>query len=1107
MSIALVAIIAIVLITLIVSFSHPLKISSSSISQDRVGAVTALYDDNDIGGGYDGKGRTSSPPTAIKSLADCRPYGICDVNDDGILDSADIELILDSLINESNACSGNKKAVCDLNRDGQVTVADLELLSAVLPSAKDMTLYQDKEVFIISSRDWRSIVSLVPVTTWTGNESCRRIPNAPNTTCAYPTLILYDETTSTNTTGPFDADTIIYFLQQYHPSKVTLVGPTPQSFDNLLIAQAPTGAGITANQIKRINVTDYLAYWANAPVIVYAKNDYAHALVASSYAALIDEPLIIQGGPLDNPLFFVGKMVACVGITDSRCTENYTIESLQQLYIKFTGTDKIILINPDDLTIAKSQSFKPSTSSTSLTKVFTKNSLAAPFLAAAKQELILPINSTDYRVISNAIKKLVRFNMYDVNGKMYMYNNGAGLLRDLNNTQQIALYQLNVSTYGKKIPARAALGDKIYDDEKPIAFWYYGTPLILHNDSIMWSEGAHRLMRYNPTTTETTILKASDDYDASIGPITPDYYSSMIAYYTIGYVPNYNYTVYVYDTGISNASLARKAITSFIRSDYTYNFQQYVDISNKVLAWMQPITGSKTVCDIYTYDLNLPNPVKQYELTTACGAVLIYGNKLVFRNAASEVFVYDRNSRTNITIPNAKQYSKKIVDGKMAIIGSGTPTTMYDIYLYNLLDNTKVLIRPNIVNDNLITNYVNAQNRYNIMPTLYKDYVTWLEYDNGGRTGTCAKNTLLSCTSNDGVNNNGINGGCSVSSAGVNRDVGPCQPPLVNQYRISTKDLLIKIDTGIRPNPPPPPYSPGIVPRHGIASQPISDGKNFYYQLNRNNNYYVNGYLTIIAAPNAIPSQEYFDLLPPYDNARALDQTEYADVFLNDRYPDLATGRIQGATISDVSTYVARDLFTQDIKTTNAVKFLAGGFDYGIYLASNWTKSFKDAGYPVSCNVVPTSTTKETPGCTRDNDTTGFDASWSPEFKNKQMTSYFGHGNDYFAGVSSSNLPNLEPALVFSDACSNCASTNPLTFCNMALRKGALLHAGTLSISWTGTKLPHDIMEGMYNKNMTMGQATAMNYDTGMFRHMWTVNGDPTITIQPTPPVGMLKWE
>ena len=134
MSIALVAIIAIVLITVIISFTHPLKISSSSMLQDRVGAVTASYDEGDNGGGYGGgTGGTITPPKVVKSFADCKPHGICDVNNYSLINSVDSELVLESLIGESIACSGADKVRCDLNVDGQVTLADLEVLSAILP--------------------------------------------------------------------------------------------------------------------------------------------------------------------------------------------------------------------------------------------------------------------------------------------------------------------------------------------------------------------------------------------------------------------------------------------------------------------------------------------------------------------------------------------------------------------------------------------------------------------------------------------------------------------------------------------------------------------------------------------------------------------------------------------------------------------------------------------------------------------------------------------------------------------------------------------------------------------------------------------------------------
>ena len=55
----------------------------------------------------------------------------------------------------------------------------------------------------------------------------------------YPTLIVHEEANA------FDAEAILYFLRNYHPSRVTLVGEIPDALETLLIApQSAGGAGI-----------------------------------------------------------------------------------------------------------------------------------------------------------------------------------------------------------------------------------------------------------------------------------------------------------------------------------------------------------------------------------------------------------------------------------------------------------------------------------------------------------------------------------------------------------------------------------------------------------------------------------------------------------------------------------------------------------------------------------------------------------------------------------------------------------------------------------------------------------------------------------------------
>ena len=257
---------------------------------------------------------------------------------------------------------------------------------------KDLSLYSEKEVFLVSDTDWKIVMPLVPVTTWTDEEGLVH---------KYPTLIFHEEDPG------FDADSIIHFMQQYEPSKVMIIGDSLQELDNLLIAEPDLGAGLEESIIQRINPNGILNYWEFFDKVVYVDDDYELALLASTYASLINAPLVIQGTPHDSLEIFSGKDVICVGDIapqGSTCSEQYTLEQLKQKYAVETNTDKVIIVNPDDLDIKVEEVFYPERTLEMINNIYGKTSLAAPLLASAKHELILSTSSIDYEMVDSFIE-------------------------------------------------------------------------------------------------------------------------------------------------------------------------------------------------------------------------------------------------------------------------------------------------------------------------------------------------------------------------------------------------------------------------------------------------------------------------------------------------------------------------------------------------------------------------------------------------------------------------------------------------------------------------------------------------------------------------------
>ncbi|MEK6827622.1 MAG: hypothetical protein AABX99_04020, partial [Nanoarchaeota archaeon] len=241
-------------------------------------------------------------------------------------------------------------------------------------------LYSNKEVFLVSDADWKNVLPFVSVTVWTEGSEVKK----------YPFLIYHDEGD-----GIFDADSIIYFMQQYFPSKVTFIGNTNIELDNLLVASPHLGAGLSEAQIQRVSAEDYLFYWSQFNNLVYVQDDYELSLLASTYASLINAPMIIKGSGLDSASIFSGRNVICVGNVvpaGSSCSETYDLSSLRQKYKTETGTDKIILVNSKDYSPFYSSSFCPEKSYSCIQNLYYKDSLIAPILASARQELLLSID-------------------------------------------------------------------------------------------------------------------------------------------------------------------------------------------------------------------------------------------------------------------------------------------------------------------------------------------------------------------------------------------------------------------------------------------------------------------------------------------------------------------------------------------------------------------------------------------------------------------------------------------------------------------------------------------------------------------------------------------
>lgn len=192
--------------------------------------------------------------------------------------------------------------------------------------------------------------------------------------------------------GGFDADSILYFIQQYGAEKVTLVGDMPQALlDNLSSDKA------------HIEASDYLSYWDYFEEVVYVEDDYELALLASVYASLINAPLIIKN--YNDGIDLSGKHIVSVGNVTSDHEETYTLEQLQRKYLEQTRTDKLIVINPTlDVYF---ENPKLTLFGETVYELFGKTSLVSPILASAKHELVLSVKSNDSNNVDTLLKNRI----------------------------------------------------------------------------------------------------------------------------------------------------------------------------------------------------------------------------------------------------------------------------------------------------------------------------------------------------------------------------------------------------------------------------------------------------------------------------------------------------------------------------------------------------------------------------------------------------------------------------------------------------------------------------------------------------------------------------
>jgi hypothetical protein len=210
------------------------------------------------------------------------------------------------------------------------------------------------------------------------------------------------------------------YLARFPATHVTHIGQAPEALrDGFFL---PPGAR-EINAVLEIQqqVLEENAGDGNLMIVIAAADDYAVGLIAAVFAALrhallffIDQKNIGRYQRMaaliqDKQVVCVGgvadEVKALLGIEQATC---YSDAELRQLYLKETLTQKLILVNPADNFSQFVVTEENAVVGINLHAFFGSLSLIAPFLAAAKHELILPVFSTNPHTIDQDIEAFVR---------------------------------------------------------------------------------------------------------------------------------------------------------------------------------------------------------------------------------------------------------------------------------------------------------------------------------------------------------------------------------------------------------------------------------------------------------------------------------------------------------------------------------------------------------------------------------------------------------------------------------------------------------------------------------------------------------------------------
>ncbi|MEM2905509.1 MAG: CARDB domain-containing protein [Candidatus Bathyarchaeia archaeon] len=464
-------------------------------------------------------------------------------------------------------------------------------------------------------------------------------------------------------------------------------------------------------------------YWSNIDVYVLSEDEYATGLMASVYASLLNAPLLFQGhydiAELDHKSVrlvgsFSTEEVQALEAANVRVLQRWTLEELCRNYVIATGTNKVILVNPLDLWTSRNYSYTPDKASTPVSFLYGKHSLAAPFLAAAKKEVIISTTATSYVDIDIFVKESIESLLPGV---------GLKYLTIVASPEVIPIARPNLPY------APSLVGRLIYYQASPYVdvdvAWY---DLGLERQGYLTSSGR---VQYSPAASQYVVAWVDEDTwgdiwyrdlstgrdirltDEWAGQSRPAVYGTRIVWQDGRNWDSAKWDIYVHDA--STHSTVR--VTSSTAS------QEWPAIWDTTIVWQDDRNGR---WDIYKYDLRTGEEERVTSDPWEQERPSISWNKIVYcdyRHGNWEIYMSWLGAggrgvagERRITNNPAMQWNPRIYGSR--IVWQDNRHGNWDIYMYDLDTETERRITYEPIDQ--------------VLPTIWEDRVAWLERSEEG---------------------------------------------------------------------------------------------------------------------------------------------------------------------------------------------------------------------------------------------------------------------------------------------------------------------------------------------------------------------------------------